>query len=140
MKLQFDIFINFDGNCMEALQFYANVFKVEPQGVMQFKDAPVNPDYPIAQEHMDKVMYASFAIGNNNIMLSDDIMGTLVNGNTITLTLGSKDKEALTTIFHELAREGTILMPIQKTFWSDVYGIVQDKFGIRWQVSHDGTN
>jgi len=28
-------------------------------------------------------------------------------------------------------------MPLQETFWSKAYGMVEDRFGVQWQFSHE---
>ena len=38
-------------------------------------------------------------------------------------------------IFHALAENGTVAMPIQETFWSVRFGVLVDQFGIRWSVN-----
>jgi len=35
----------------------------------------------------------------------------------------------------ELAQNGTVQMPIQKTFWSARFGMLADQFGIPWMVN-----
>lgn len=41
---------------------------------------------------------------------------------------------AKTTVFNALAQDGKIDMPLTKTFWSPLYGMLTDKFGIGWMV------
>jgi PhnB protein len=40
-------------------------------------------------------------------------------------------------MFDELKVNGEVLMELQKTFWSELYGMVTDKFGVTWGLSHD---
>ena len=32
---------------------------------------------------------------------------------------------------------GQIIMDLQETFWSSLYGYVTDQFGVGWQFSHE---
>ena len=38
-------------------------------------------------------------------------------------------------IFHALADNGTVRMPIQQTFWATRFGMVVDKFGTPWMIN-----
>jgi PhnB protein len=38
-------------------------------------------------------------------------------------------------IYHALAENGTVLMPMQKTFWSPGFAAVVDRFGTPWEIS-----
>lgn len=47
-----------------------------------------------------------------------------------------KSKEAdAERIFHALAENGTVRMPLQQTFWAVRFGMVVDQFGIPWMVN-----
>jgi PhnB protein len=37
-------------------------------------------------------------------------------------------------LFNALARDGTVQMPLGKTFFSPRFGAVADKFGVTWMV------
>jgi PhnB protein len=58
----------------------------------------------------------------------------LVTGNNITPTLSMDDKEEVERIFSELKEDGEVYMELQKTFFSELYGMVKDKFGVIWQI------
>lgn len=61
----------------------------------------------------------------------------LTVGNNISLTVTSDNAEALKTAFHKLKAGGQVIMDLQKTFWSDLYGYLIDKYGVGWQLSHE---
>lgn len=138
MSKSFSLFLNFDGNCHEALEFYSRIFQSEVQGLMTYDEMPPDPNFPIAEADKKRVMYSSMLIFGCNIMFCDiPASSTLTKGGNINLTLGTEDKEDLQRIFAELSAEGKVLMPLEKSFWSELYGMVQDKYGIIWQLSHD---
>ena len=135
MKL--DLFINFDGNCKQALEFYSAVFKTEVQGLMTYGDAPAEQGYKLRDEDKGRVMYSTIAIGNNSIMFCDGPAGMpVIEGNNITLTLVGQDKDELRRVFDALKDGGEVGMELCQTFWSEMFGMVTDKFGISWQISH----
>ena len=37
-------------------------------------------------------------------------------------------------VFNALSEGGQVRMPLDKTFWSPRFGMVQDKFGVGWMV------
>ncbi len=130
-----EMFINFDGNCREALEFYSKVFKTEIGNLMTYSDAPPDPDYPVSEADKDRIMYAGIQFGNMVAMFMDMPSGTpLVKGNNINPTISLDDKEEIERLFNELKEGGTVDMGLQKTFFSELYGMVTDKFGISWQI------
>lgn len=46
-------YVTFNGNCRQAVEFYANVFNAEKPEFMTFGQAPPNPDYPLPEEAHD---------------------------------------------------------------------------------------
>ncbi len=136
----FSLFFNFDGEAREAMDFYAQVFQSEMQELMTYGEMPPDSDFPIAEGDKARVMYAYVPIYGMNVMFCDTPSGMpFVRGSSISPTLGSDDQEEIRRAFAALAQGGTVDMPLAKTFWSELYGMVTDKFGITWQFSHDCT-
>jgi PhnB protein len=46
-----------------------------------------------------------------------------------------KDPAEAERIFHALAENGRVEMPIQETFWAARFGVVVDRFGIPWMIN-----
>lgn len=135
--MAFDLFINFAGECKEAVDFYARVFKSEVKDLMTYDQAPQDSGYPIPEADKKKVMYSCVPIFGCNAMFCDVPSDTpLVIGNNICPTIGIEDKDEITRLFNELKEGGTVEMELQKTFWSDLFGMVKDKYGVIWQLSH----
>ena len=133
MKLE--LFINFDGNCREAVDFYAKVFKSEVQDVMTYEQAPADPNHTVAEADKNKIMYAGIPIGGMTVMFMDMPSGyPLIVGNNITPTVSMTNKEEIERIFNELKDGGEVYMELQKTFFSELYGMLKDKFGVIWQI------
>lgn len=135
MKLE--MFINFDGNCREALEFYAKVFKSEIGEVMTYGDAPSDPNYPLNEADRNKICYAGMPVGGMVLMFSDSPTGgEFVKGNNVCPTIGSDDKDEITRMYNELKEGGEVYMELGQTFFSELFGMVEDKFGVIWQLSH----
>lgn len=132
-----EAYLNFDGNCLEAVEFYAGIFKAEPQ-VMRFGDMPPDDEFPITDEIRDLVMHAEIKVKGSSVMFSDVPPGMpFAAGNNISLFLRSSDLDEIKSIFDQLKEGGHVMMELQETFWSKCYGYVEDKFGIGWQLNHE---
>ncbi len=136
--MHFDVFFNFGGNCREALDFYAKVFKTEVKSLMTYGETPPDPNYTLNEADKDKIMYAEISFGNVNAMFMDMPSGApLAVGNNVTPTISFDNKEEVMRVFGGLAEGGTVNEELTKTFFSELYGMVTDKFGIIWQVLYN---
>jgi len=132
-----ELFINFDGNCREAAEFYAKVFKSEVTNLMTYADAPSDPNKPGTDIDKSRIIYAGVPIGKTVLMLCDMPTGLpYTPGNNINPTVSLEDKAEVTRIFNDLKIGGQVLMEPQQTFFSELYFMVIDKFGITWQILH----
>ncbi|MFK4997830.1 VOC family protein [Bacillus sp. N9] len=133
-----NVYLNFNGNCREAVEFYAQVFETERPEIMTFRESPQHPDYPLPEEAKDLVMHTRLTISGSNVMFSDTFPGMPVTvGNNISLALVSRDEDELISAFNKLKEGGKVSMELQETFWSKYYGQLTDKFGVKWQFSHE---
>ena len=135
MKLE--MFINFDGNCREAVEFYAKVFNSKIGNLMTYAEAPPDPNNALKEADRDRIMYAGIPIGGMVLMFMDmpsDLPLTV--GDNITPTISTDDKDEVTRLFNELKEGGEVYAELQKAFFSEWYGMVKDKFGVIWQILH----
>ena len=131
----FDVFVTFNGNCKEAVEYYAEIFGQDVPKLMTFGDAPASEGYEISEEDKNRVCYTELKIGNNCVMFSDsDSLMEYNPGNNITLSIGSDSEEEIRNLYNKLKEGGKVIMELQETFWSKLYGMVQDKYGIMWQL------
>ena len=127
-----DVFLTFDGDCRKALEFYAAVFKQPaPEHIMSYGQNPEGA----SEQDADRILYACMPVFGHNVMFSDCPSGSqYVKGNNIMLTIGLGDVEEVKRIFQELCDGGEVYMPLGKTFFNELFGMVCDQFGIIWQV------
>jgi PhnB protein len=129
------MFINFDGDCREAVEFYAKVFRTEIGNLMTYSDAPPDPDYAMPEADRNRVLYAGLRLGDITVMFSDCPAGSeFIKGNNVTPTYSVDDKDEVTRIYNELSDGGEVYMELGQTFFSELFGMVEDKFGIIWQI------
>lgn len=135
MKLE--MFINFNGNCREAVEFYAKVFRTKIGNLMTYGDAPPAPGNAVPEADRERILYAGLPVGGMVMMFSDcPSVNEFTAGNNICPTIGTDDKDEITRLYNELKEGGNVHMPLGQTFFSELFAMVEDKFGIIWQISH----
>jgi PhnB protein len=126
-------YLFFDGRCEEAIDFYRNALGAEVEMLMRYKEAPDPPPSGAHAGYEDKIMHANLRIGDGSVLMSDDCMGhPHFEGFALTLTAG--DAEEAARQFAALADGGTVAIPLGQTFFSPAFGMLADRFGVRWMV------
>ena len=133
-----NVYISFNGNCREAVEFYADVFGTEKPKIMTYGEMPPDPEFALPEEAKNLVMHTRLNISGSNVMFSDSFPGgPFVAGNNISLAIITKNIDEVKSLFDKLKEGGIVGMELQETFWSKCYGGLTDKFGIEWQFSYD---
>jgi PhnB protein len=88
----------------------------------------------------DKVMHGNLTIGGQALMGADVTPDQYEEPKGFSLSLQIKSEADAERIFHELADGGRIVMPLEKTFWAERFGMVVDRFGIPWMINCDGVD
>ena len=136
MSQSFSVFLNFNGNCGEAVEFYAGVFQTARGKSMTYGDMPATPGFDVPEAFASKIMYADLMIAGTNIMFSDAPWNTEhAPGANVILTIGSSSEDEVRRWFGELQAGGVVINPLGETFFSKLYGMLVDKFGIYWNIS-----
>lgn len=136
-----NIYLNFNGNCEEAFNFYKSVFGGEFPYIGRFKDMPPSEESGknMSEEDMNRIMHVSLPIGGGTMIMGSDTGGEWASsykeGNNFSISVNAESKEEADRIFNGLAQGGQVTMPMNKTFWGDYFGMLVDKFGISWMMS-----
>lgn len=128
-------YLNFDGNCREAMEFYRSCLGGELK-IMTAGESPMGAQ--IAPDLRDKVMHAELARGSLLLMASDNLQNPgwgVKLGEAITLMLVCESEEEIKASFEALARGGKVTQALGKQFWGAIYGDLTDKFGLRWMLN-----
>ncbi len=138
-------YLNFPGTTEQAFLFYKSIFGGEFIGrVARFKDAPADPNCPLSEAELNKVLHIEIAILGGHILMGTDAPDTIgMNGGARPksyLNLEPDSKEEADRLFHALALNATIEMPIQAMFWGAYYGCLIDQFGVGWMVNYAPIN
>ncbi len=130
--MQVEPYLFFEGRCEEALDFYRQALGAEVTALMRFKESP---DPAMCQPGSeDKVMHAVLRIGDTAIMASDGMSSGQPAFQGFGLTLNMTDKAEAERAFTALSDGGQIQMPLAETFWSPLFGMVADRFGVLWMI------
>jgi len=133
--MQVETILAFGGHGEAAMQFYKEAVGAEILVMLRWKDSP-DPRMRTVSPDPDKIMHASFRIGNTILMASDGIE-TLPQPDIkgVTLNLEAKDDAEAQKLFAALSEGGKVQMPLAKTFWSSLSGMLTDRFGVSWMVN-----
>jgi PhnB protein len=132
--MQVTPYLYFEGRSEEALEFYRTALGAEIGMVMKFKDMPPGQPAMGPLPPPDKIMHASFKIGDTTLFASDGRNAGNPEFKGVGLSLNPKTTAEATRLFEALAKGGQVQMPLAKTFFAASFGMVADKFGIPWMV------
>jgi PhnB protein len=93
---------------------------------------------PVPDEMKNKIMHIGLPISKETILMGSDTAEgfgpPFQAGNNFSISLSADSKEMADKFFNGLSKGGTVVMPMNKTFWSDYFGMLTDQFGINWMV------
>jgi PhnB protein len=129
-------YLYFNGRCAEAVEFYRHALGAQVELLMRVGDSPEPPPpgaLPPGSEN--NVMHAALKIGDSYLLASDGVTAAPAQFAGFNLSLQMPDATAANRVFAALADGGTVQMPLGKTFWSPLFGIVRDRFGVAWMIN-----
>ena len=133
----FNIYLNFDGELEEAFNFYREVFGGEYRTLKRYADMPHGET--LVPEDREKVMHAELEIGEGLVIMGCDILEawgqTITRGTNFYINITPDSAEEAHLIFNKLSSGGEVQMPLQKTFWGELFGTVTDRYHTQWMVS-----
>jgi PhnB protein len=130
--MQVQPYLIFNGRCDEALEFYKKAIGAEVTRLLRFKDSP---DPAMSdRETLDKVMHASFRVGETTIFASDGRCEPEKEFKGFSLSISVADSSEAERLFAGLCDGGQIRMPLGKTFFSPSFGMLVDRFGVSWMI------
>jgi PhnB protein len=131
--MQMVTYLNFKGDCEEAFRFYEQHLGAQRGDIFRYGGSPMADAVP--PDWADKVMHASITVGGQLLMGGDVVEAQYEEPKGFSLSIHTKSAEEAERIYHELARSGQELMPLEKTFWAERFGMVADRFGIKWMIN-----
>ena len=126
-------YLNFDGNCGEAMTFYEKCLggKLE---ITKFSDMPGHTPPGSG----DRVMHARLTNGSRILMASDTMPGMPFQaGNNFSIAIECDSLPEIEKLFAALSDRGQVGMPLQDTDWGARFGMLTDRFGVRWMFNYE---
>ena len=123
--------ISFNGNCLEALEYYKKIFDGEILQIVTYDEI----NYKCEEEEKKKNFSAIMLLGKDTVYFNDKLNEKI--GNNITMIIEFFNEEELNDISSKLSKEGTISVEMGETNWGSKYVEIIDKFGVIWGLNFE---
>jgi PhnB protein len=129
-----NVYLTFDGNCREAMTFYAKCLGGEP-GFTPFSSGP--PEVAeFAKAAPDAILHSELHTGPMVLMASDCPPGMpFQKGNNFSISISCGSLQEMEKLFAALSEGGSVIMAMHDAFWGGRFGMLKDRFGISWMLS-----
>jgi PhnB protein len=132
-------YLNFDGNCEEAFNFYKSVFGGDFLTFQYLHETPFGDKLPANEKN--RIMHVALPLGGGSMLMGSDILPShghkLIVGNNAQIAIHPNSRSEADKLFNGLSAGGTVTMPLSDAFWGAYFGMLTDKFGILWMVNYD---
>ena len=133
---QLEPYLFFNGNCAEAMRFYEKALGGKLEMMMKASDAPEGGGEGCPQGNPDAILHACVVVEDRRLMASDWMAPDPYPGiNGVSISLVYPTVEEAKRRFEALAKGGKVIMPLDKTFWVESFGMLTDKYGANWMVN-----
>lgn len=131
---------NFNGKCYDAIKLYQEAFRAEITSLIRNGDATWEESHKdMSDAEKEYVHHAEMYIGNQRIMLCDNVSVPFQPSASLSLTITLETKEEVLHAFDIMKEGGRIIYPLQSTPYSSCYVSLFDKFGFRWVIMTEQT-
>jgi PhnB protein len=131
--MQFIPYLGFNGNCREALEYYAKTLGAQLE-LMEFGGSPAEEHVPASEKH--QILHGNLTLNGNMILMASDAGGMpfeKMQGMQVAIVLDDVGEGE--RIFKALSDQGSVTMPYEKTFWAERFGMCTDRFGTPWMIN-----
>lgn len=136
--MQMNPYVYFNGQCEAAFKFYVECLGGTLGAIFRYAGTSLADQVPA--DWQDKVMHGSVTIGDQVLLGADVAPDRYEEPKGFSLSLQMTSTTEADRIFHRLATEGTVLMPLEKTFWATRFGVLVDRFGVQWLINCEGSD
>ena len=131
--MQLNPYLIFNGQCEAAFKFYEERLGGKILVMLTHGSSPMAEKGP--PEWRDKIMHARLTVGDAVLMGSDSPPEHYEGMKGCYVALNTEVPADAERIFHALAENGTVRMPLQETFWAARFGMLIDQFGVSWMIN-----
>ena len=136
--MQMSPYLSFKGDCEAAFKFYEQCLGAQLGALFRYAGSPMADQVPA--DWSDKIMHGSLTLGDQVLMGGDAPPDQYEEPKGFSLSLQIESTADAERIFHGLALDGRIVMPLEQTFWAARFGMIVDRFGIPWLINCDGSD
>ena len=131
---EINTYLNFDGNCREAMTFYGKCLEAE-LFIMPFSETPCD----LPKEAKDRIAHARLNKGTTPILMASDTPPgmPLQQGNNFWISINCESAAETEKLFNALGEKGKVTMPLTDMFWGAYWGTLTDQFGIQWMFNFE---
>jgi PhnB protein len=131
--MQLNPYLMFNGQCEAAFKFYERCLGGKIAAMITYAGSPAEQQTP--PEWRNKIMHARLTVGDEVLMGSDAPPERYEGAKGFSVTANIDNPSDAERVFHALAQNGTVQMPIQETFWAARFGMLVDQFGTPWMIN-----
>jgi PhnB protein len=135
--MQVNPYLSFNGRCEAAFTFYAQCLGGQLGAIFRYAGSPM--EHQVPADWQDKVMHGSVTVGEQVLMGGDVAPDRYEEPKGFSLSIQITNTTEAERIFHELGKDGRVVMPLEKTFWAARFGVLVDRFGIQWLINCEGS-
>jgi PhnB protein len=135
--VQVNPYLSFKGECEAAFKLYEQCLGAQIGTIFRYGGSPMADQVP--PDWQDKVMHGTLTFGDQVLMGGDVAPLQYEEPKGFSLSVHLDNATEADRIFLELSRDGRVVMPLEKTFWAERFGIVVDRFGIPWLINCEGS-
>ena len=131
--MEVSAYVTFKGDCEAAFKYYVEVLGATLGLLFSYANSPMADVVPDGWE--TKIMHGSVTIGGKLLEGADAPPERYEKPQGFALSLNVATAQEAERVFEQLAAGGKVQYPIAKTFWSERFGMVVDRFGIPWMIN-----
>jgi PhnB protein len=133
-------YLNFQGQTEEAFAYYAKTFGTQVSGLTRFAELPGAAPADIPESERNLVLHAELPILGGHMLMATDMLRSMGQetriGNNTTLCLDVDSKDEADRLYGALSDGGSEGSPMADMPWGAYWGVVLDRYGIRWMINH----
>ena len=134
--MQIHAYLSYKGDCEAAFTAYARCLGGQMGELFRYGGSPMSGDVP--PDWADKIMHGSVTVAGHTLMGADVAAAQYETPQGFSVSLHLTSAAEAERVFGELSERGKIVMPLEKTFWAERFGIFVDRFGIPWTINCEG--
>lgn len=131
--MQLIAYLNFNGNCREAFDFYREAFRGDITQRMTYGESPMCDQMP--PDTKDWIMHNQLEAAGAILMGADAPPPHEPKAGATCINIAVDDPDEAERLFHALSAGGQVQMPLQETFWAIRWAAFTDRYGKPWMVN-----